>query len=281
MGEAIARFRDLAIAVRRECDELASQPRVAVQAEAAAKFATACGDLLLFHEAAGMPYPRRYVTGLFKQRDIAERQPLGRKTGHLDVVIPIQWLPEPFSKQKPHPSDFREARRKAVKQAVHWGSLFTEAETRLKDLEQAAYQLTQCEADDEYIELHEQFAEALDALAPFIEEPPALAATSEKKPGEKQKKRRDRKGVGGRPNNFPKAFYREVVAARVRDEKHAAKARQPLLSISEWLSEYFTNVKKLPLSTVPSKDPKKPEEWNIRARRFWKAAKASLSRPGN
>ncbi len=96
------------------------------------------------------------------------------------------------------------------------------------------------------------------ALHPFIKEPPAPAATSEKKPGEKQKKRRDRKGIGGTPENFPKTFYREVVAARERHEKQAAKGREPLLSISEWLSDYFTKVKNLPLSTLPSKDPQKP-----------------------
>jgi len=183
MGEAIARFRDLAIAVRRVCDELASQPRVAVQVEAAAKFATACGDLMFFHEAAGMPYPRKYVRGLFMQRKIAERQPLKKQPGRLDLKEHIEWLPNNFARQNPHPADFRVACQQAVKGAVRWGSLFTEAESRLRVLKDAAYRLTQCETDDEYIESHERFAEALEALAPFIEEPPAPQALAEKKTG--------------------------------------------------------------------------------------------------
>jgi hypothetical protein len=114
----------------------------------------------------------------------------------------------------------------------------------------------------------------LQRVAAMVPSRPAQAAA-------KQKKRRDRKGIGGRPEQYSLKFIREVVAARERDEKHAAKARQPLLSISEWLSDYFTNVKNLPLSTLPPKDPKKPEEWNIRASRFWKAAKARRRRAGN
>lgn len=97
----------------------------------------------------------------------------------------------------------------------------------------------------------------------------------------KQKKRRDRKRGGGRPPHFPKQFIREMVDARERDEKHAAKARRPLPRISEWLSDYFTDVKELPLSTLPSKEPKEPEEWSIRANRFWKAAKKRLRLAGN
>ena len=105
--------------------------------------------------------------------------------------------------------------------------------------------------------------------------------SDEKKPAAKKARKRSRKGIGGRPAKFTVKFIREMVAARERDEKHAAKARKPLTSISEWLSDYFTNVKKLPLSTLPPKDPKKPEEWSIRAGRFWKAAKTRLSRDEN
>jgi hypothetical protein len=110
-------------------------------------------------------------------------------------------------------------------------------------------------------------------LLAAIEElrPLAKPTASEKQTGGKQKKRRDRKHGGGKPPTYPMTFVREVFTARKRDEKHAAKAGRPLPLISEWLSAYFTNVKKLPLSTLPSKDPKKPEEWSIRATRFWRA----------
>ena len=121
---------------------------------------------------------------------------------------------------------------------------------------------------------------AIEALR-IYSKPPAPAATSEKKTGSKPAKPRNRAGVGGRPGRFPLKFYREVVAARERDEKHARTSRRPLPPITRWLSEYFTNVKKLPLSTLPPKDPSKPEEWSIRAKRFWKAAKTRVSRAGD
>jgi hypothetical protein len=121
---------------------------------------------------------------------------------------------------------------------------------------------------------------AIEALRIYAR-PPASAATSEQKTVSKQPKHRKRPGSGGRPAKFPIKFIREVVTARERDQKHAAKARRPLLPFPQWLSEYFTNVKKLPLSTLPHKDPKKPEEWSIRANRFWKSAKTRLSRAGD
>jgi hypothetical protein len=117
--------------------------------------------------------------------------------------------------------------------------------------------------------------QALDLLHPYAQ-PPAAATPEKQTSTAKQKKRRDRKGVGGRPERYTLKFIREVFAARERDEKHATKARQPLPTVSEWLSDYFTNVAKLPLSTLPPKDPKKPEEWSIRAIRFWRAAKKRL-----
>lgn len=122
---------------------------------------------------------------------------------------------------------------------------------------------------------------AIDALRIYAR-PPAPAATSEPKPGgTKQAKRRDRKGIGGPKFKYSDKLVREVVAARKRDEKHAAKSKRPLPRIPEWLSDYFTNVAKLPLSTLPSKDPKKTEEWSIRAKRFWKAANTRLKRARN
>jgi hypothetical protein len=125
-------------------------------------------------------------------------------------------------------------------------------------------------------------APAMLALRPYANPPAPAGSTSEKQTSTaKQKKRRDRKGIGGPKFKYSDKLVREVVAARKRDEKHAAKSRRPLPNIAEWLSDYFTNVAKLPLSTLPSKDPKKTEEWSIRAKRFWKAANTRLKRARN
>lgn len=211
MGEAIARFRDLALAIRRISDERHSQPRGrAVTAAAAKKFAKECRLHLLDHEKNGMNYPARYVRGLCKRRGDAERHPEPPPPGHFNLPAYIEWLPEPFKGEEPGHSEIREAVREAVKEAVKWGSLFPAVEARIKALDAAADLLLQYaaagyfqspadkyadESDSDYIAAHEQFAEALDALAPFIEEPPTAAA------GSTSEKRSNSSRGGGRPPN--------------------------------------------------------------------------------
>jgi hypothetical protein len=202
----------------------------------------------------------------------------------------IEWLPEPFAGEEPGESEFRKALREAKKAAVKWGSLFPVAEARIEALDAAADMLSQNAAvdyfgggcrkhseqyDSEYIASHEQFAKALDALAPFIEEPPAPAATAEKKPvGIKQEKRRGRKGVGGRPERYSLKFIREVVAARERDQKHFDKAKKRLPAWAQWLSDYCSGKE----INIAEKFPPafKGEPWQARADRFKKAAKKRL-----
>lgn len=94
------------------------------------------------------------------------------------------------------------------------------------------------------------------------------------KTGTKQARRRDRKGVGGRPEKFSMKFIREVVAARRRDEKHARTSRRPLPPIPRWLSDYCTT-KEIDIGkTFPQSVP--GEAWSDRANRFWKAATKRL-----
>jgi|LakMenE18May11ns_1017448.scaffolds.fasta_scaffold9874731_1 hypothetical protein len=307
MGEAIARFRDMALAIRRVCDERHSQPRGrAVKPAAAKKFAKQCREHFLQHEKAGMNYPARYVHGLCKLRDEAERHPDPPPPGEFDLPLYIEWLPEPFANKEPGYSTVRNAIREAVKEAVRWGSLFTVAESRIKALDAAADMLAQYagseryvnppeedvevhpysgattylkpsqgEADADYIARHREFAEALDSLAPFIEEPPTAAATAEKQTSTaKQKKRRDRKGVGGRPERYSLKFIREVVNARERDQKQAAKGAGRLYPFPRWLSDYCTGKGIDIREKFPPKTP--GEVWSDTANRFWKAAKKRL-----
>lgn len=94
----------------------------------------------------------------------------------------------------------------------------------------------------------------------------------------KQKKRRDRKGIGGPKFKYPDELVHEVVAARERDEKHAAKARQRLPAWAPWLWDYCQSRINIAEMFPPAF---KGEPWQPRAERFKKAAKARLSRSGN
>jgi hypothetical protein len=225
MGEAIARFREMALVIRRICDERHSQPRGGAVTEAAAKkFTKECRLHLLDHEKNGMTYVERYVRGLCRRRNEAERHPEPPPSGHFDLPYYIHWLPKPFAKEEPGYSEVRNEIREAIKEAVKWGSLFPEIEARIKALHAAADMLLQyagagfyqpptekywCEAEDgkgggyctptgkesdsDYIDCHEKFAEAFDALAPFVEEPPAPAATTGQKTSSSRR--------SGRPQN--------------------------------------------------------------------------------
>lgn len=230
MGEAIARFREMALTIRRVCDERHSQPRGrAVKSAAAKKFAKACREHFLEHEKAGMHYPARYVDGLCRLRREAERHPDPPPPGKFDLPLYIEWLPEPFAAKEPGESEIRRARSEAVKEAVRWGSLagFSVVEARIKALDAAAEMLLQYagseryenppeedldehpeygthylrpsheQADRDYIARHEEFAEALDALAPFIEEEPPAAAI---RPTSEEQTNGSRSRVG-RPRN--------------------------------------------------------------------------------
>jgi len=234
MGEAIARFREVALAIRRKCDERHSQPRgIAVQPAAAKKFAEECRILLLEHDAAGSPYPKGYVRDLLWERDAAERHRDRSPGPDGQPALPdyIEWLPDTY---EPTASEFREAFRAAVCEAVQWGSLFPVVEDRVKAVGAAAERLaryaaprchedpnpeyldeaedgivyptgpTEAEADRDYIARHEEFAEAFDALAPFAEEPPKPAT-----PGSEQQTGNGR-GRGGRPQN-DEALARELL----------------------------------------------------------------------
>ncbi len=175
-------------------------------------------------------------------------------------------------------ADIREHVRELVEQSEALdkavSAAFTVKRTASELVQSRNRQIPQAKRDaiddgiQEVASLAGHLAVRLQRVAAMVPPLPALAAA-------KQQKRRDRKGIGGRPERYTLKFIREVFAARERDQKHAAKASHPLPRLPEWLSDYFT-MKKLPLSTLPSKDPQKPEEWNIRARRFWKAAKKRL-----
>lgn len=271
MGDAIARFREMALAIRRKADENHSQPRGrSVTAAAAKKFAKECREHFLFSEKVGISNPAPYVRGLCKLRREAERHPAPPQPGQFDLPDYIEWLPEQFkgTGKYPRDSEIRAAVREAIREAVKWGSLFQAVEARIKALDAAADMLVQYagseryenppeedfeehpefgfgysrpsqeRADQDYIARHQEFAEALEALAPFIEEEPPAAAGStpeEKKTPGKQSQGRSRKGVGG-----PKKKYSpKLRAAIITDRKREKKKRNPE-PLKTWLTTWAT-----------------------------------------
>jgi hypothetical protein len=273
MGDAIARLREAALAIRRHKDEYVSEPWCEVEEYAVKRLSSRCRHLLREFEA-GRLSPERYARELLQAKRIAERSER-LSDGNQRRWAYVEWLPSGM-KAKP-PSNINPLAIEAAKEALMWGPQFPLIESRIRLLCKA---VTKVREGIEYSGALAKWLDAYDALAPFESEPPAPAATSEKNPGgTKQKKRRDRKGVGGRPERYSLKFIREVVAARERDEKQAAKAKQPLLPFPRWLREYCDghsiDIREQFPPSVPG------EAWNIRASRFWKAAKARLSRSGN
>lgn len=97
----------------------------------------------------------------------------------------------------------------------------------------------------------------------------------------KQKKRRDRKGIGGRKKKYPEQFVRGVLAARRREERACRKSKDRLPPKNEWLRLYCRNRDIDTAKMFPSEDEAAPEPWDERANRFWKAVAAREQRAGN
>ncbi|MFM8985058.1 MAG: hypothetical protein ACKONH_03215, partial [Planctomycetia bacterium] len=97
----------------------------------------------------------------------------------------------------------------------------------------------------------------------------------------KQKKRRDRKGIGGRKKKYSEQFVREVLAARRREERACRKSKDRLPPKNEWLRLYCRNRDIDTTTKFPSESEATPEPWDVRANRFWKAAAAQVKRAGN
>jgi hypothetical protein len=186
MGEAIARFYDMAISVRWKCDERHSQPRgCEVSDEAAREFALRCREQFEQHRNAGTLDAEGVLYRLCQFRDAAEINAV--LTTRPDY---IEWIPDVI---EPSDAEWKAGFQAARREATRWGSLFPVVEARLKELESAALMMTNYaaaeyyanpspapwnQADRDYSDEHVEFGVALDALAPFIEEPPTSFASN-------------------------------------------------------------------------------------------------------
>lgn len=285
MGKAIARFREMALAIRCRSDAAFIAPDYLFAGMVYTLRNLSCRLL------AGRVPPAEFATIL---RDVARSAPgikgapSAAESLAQDRADINRWFApyrRPILAKAPSKADLDKQHAAALREAVRWGELLPFIEKRLDAVSEATLAMREMAEDawlSRYSRTKQRYAKTLlgwqrdfDALAVFVEEPPAPATTSEPKPGgAKQAKRRDRKGIGGRPEKFTMKFIREVVAARKRDQKHAQTSRRPLPPIPKWLSGYCTekgiNIREMfpPHSAG--------EAWNDTANRFWKAATKRL-----
>ena len=292
MGEAIARFRDVALAMRCRSDAAFIAPD---HLFAGWKFTirNLSGRLL-----AGRLSPAEFARVL---RDAAKHAPgIKGAPSAADLLDPEReyvvnrWFSQyrrPMLAKGPTKADLDKQHAAALREAVEWGSLLPSIEKRLDALSEATLLMREMAGDAwlaRYSRTKERYAKTLlrwqrafDALARFVEQPTVAARpTVEKKQG-RSRGARNRKGPGGRPEMYPLTLVRKVDAAREKYEKKQKRLKQRMQPRSQWLFDYCGDNDIDTRSTFPSKDPKQPEAWDVRAERFWRAAKKRLREPGN
>jgi hypothetical protein len=136
------------------------------------------------------------------EKRLAELRPKLDEAGQRRFAI-VEWLPPSMNDAPPY--SINRFAEEAAKEAVKWGSLFELAEPRVQALRKATAALRFDRTCDGYGAALDRWQEAFDALAPFVEEPPAaFVATPEKQPGRSS-------GGGGRPPN-DEALARDLLA---------------------------------------------------------------------
>jgi len=284
MGEAIARFRETALAMRQAADAAFIHPAYLLLGLPPTK-----GSAIESRLLAGKVQPREFARLLREAAKTSSRD--GRPDCVEDGIGLFDHQRKKMLSRAPGSRDLDRMHAAALRESEDAGRLFDIIEQRLSALSDTTAALLRMAADSwgsryslvkrDYAKHLLRWQRAYDALSRFIELPPissSTTSTAKTKPA-KQKKNRSRKGIGGTPAKYSLAFIREVVDARERDEKQAAKTKQPLPPFSRWFSEYCSGRKIL----VESKFPPafKGEPWRARANRFWKAAKTRLNRIGN
>jgi hypothetical protein len=284
MGEAIARFREMVLAMRQSADAAFIHPAYLLLGLPPTKAAAIESRLL-----AGKVQPREFARLLREAAKKSSRA--GRPDASEDGFGMFDHQRKKMLSRAPGSRDLDRMHAAALRESEDAGRLFDLIEQRLSTLSDTTASLLAMAADSwgsqyslvkrDYAKHLLQWQRAYDALGRFIELPPAASgttSTAKTKPAKRTKKR-SRKGIGGKPAKYSLAFIREVVDARERDEKQAAKTKQPLPPFSRWFSEYCSDHEIRIESEFPPAF--KGEPWQARANRFWRAAKARLRRSGN
>jgi hypothetical protein len=267
MGDAIARLREAALAVRRHSDQRYSEPRVAVSAAAASKLSSECHRAMLDFES-GQISAERYARALRTARRIAELYPAKPNTGNAWYAW-VEWLPPEM--KSPPPSSLKPLVEAAAKEALGWGSQFAIVESRIRALAGGATELLSFGGPSYSLRIS-RWEKAFDALSPFLGEPPQMAAPADAglspepsiRSGRPPKSRGRGRG-GGRKDLWPKPLKRRILADRSAYERKMARRKRPPLKAPTWVrTEWAT-------AQSPSMEPDA-------ALRLWRAAKRAQYR---
>ncbi len=281
MGEAIARFRKMSLAIRRTCDAAMVHP----------------GHLFLL----GLGNPLKAAAAVEQlgagRMSAAKFADLLRQSGGLLGVPDIEGLGlfdadrRKILARGPSRTEFDRLYSLAVREAALHRDLLDVVERRLHSLLLSTTALLDLAGDSsasryvthkrKYATQLERWHEAHEALTAFVEQPPTPEAAERKPPGSGQKKRCHRKGIGGRKKKYSEQFVRDVLAARRREERACRKSKDRLPPKNEWLRLYCRNRDIDTAKMFPSEDEAAPEPWDERANRFWKAVAAREQRAGN
>lgn len=192
MGEAIARLREAALAIRLRSDQIYSEPRFEITEAAAKAFVARCRHLLQEFES-GRIDAEEYASGLRRARSAAEQSPQEPRSGRKWYAM-VDWLPTGMQQQAPPSISHLAA--DAATEALRWGEQFALVESRVRALTKETEAIRK--TPQRLRHLLGRWLAAFDALAPFVGEPPGVAtATAEKQPGRSR-------GRAGRPQKDEK-----------------------------------------------------------------------------
>jgi hypothetical protein len=285
MGEAIARFREMALAMRQASDAAFIHPAHLLLDLPPTK-GTAIESRLL----AGKVLPRDFARLL---REAAQKGKVpGRPDASEDGFGLFDHKRKRMLSQAPGSRDLDRLHAAALVEAEDAGRLFDLIERSLSALSDTTASMLTMAADSwgsryslvkrDYAKHLLRWQRAYDALGRFISAPPAAAGSSPKaKAKQSKKKQRSRKGIGGPKKKYSDELIREILSARDEYAMVCSRLKKPVAPFAQWLFDYCGERKPRidTHTTFPSRYPKEP--FDERANRFLKAARARLNRGGN
>ena len=248
MGEAIARFREMAHAIRCMSDAAFVAPdylmlgpeyvtrslryRLPTGKVPSTEFAR----LLRAHARSGPGIkgsPPAAAVGNGEREDFnayfdSERKPILAKA------------PSKGSLDKQHAA--------ALREAVEWGALLSSIERRLTTLSEATLAMREMAADSwssRFSRTKERYAKTLlgwqkafDALAPFVDEPSAAAGLAAK---QKTSSRHKQSRAGGRKPKWSAEKKQQILLDREAHKKKMSRRNKPPQQLKLWRREWATD----------------------------------------
>lgn len=280
MGEAIARFREMALAMRQAADAAFIHP-----AHLFLNLPPTKGTAIESRLLAGKVLPRDFARLL---REAAQKGKVpGRPDASEDGLGLFDHKRKRMLSQAPGSRDLDRLHAAALVEAEGAGRLFDLIEQRLSALSETTASMLSMAADSwgsrfslvkrDYAKHLLRWQRAYDALGRIVAAPHEAAGSSPKAKAKQPKKKKRGKGPGGTPEKRSLDFYADAVEWCEREQKKASKAKQRRKTIAQLLFDYFSDEKKMPLpEAIPPQYDREP--WDERAGRFWDTAKRRIKR---